>query len=98
MIESFKKSARNSDPMNDIPRYKKKAKRQPRKKTDHKHMYKPCVIKSRIRSDIYEYCTICGKVIIPRTEEEHILNISTINIPVFKTNDYYVKFVDLEDI
>jgi hypothetical protein len=98
MIESFKKSMKSNNSTNDIPKYKKKAKKQPRKKTDHKHIYKPCIIRNPIRSDIYEYCTICGKVIVPRTEDGATPNTSLIDLPVFKTNVYFVKYVDLEDI
>jgi ribosomal protein L33 len=59
----------------EVPKYKKKSKVKPPKKTGHKHTYKPCLIeypeqfylkehdrndKTRLR--FASYCTVCGKV------------------------------------
>lgn len=61
----------------DIPRYKKKAKKKSAAKADHKHRFEPCVFQldeayfSRAygfkvipggRNSIGTYCPICGKV------------------------------------
>lgn len=59
----------------DIPKYKKKSQKKPPKKAKHKHLSEPCVIdvprdwykkeherSGEMKSDIYGYCPICGKV------------------------------------
>lgn len=58
----------------EIPRYKKKSKAKPPKKSKHKHMYEPCVIERPvdwymkehersgvIKAEIGMYCPVCGK-------------------------------------
>lgn len=57
----------------DIPKYKKKSTRRPPKKSKHKHIYKDCLLKSKIAFKyntgerivnlrLGNYCTICGKI------------------------------------
>lgn len=58
----------------NIPKYKKKSTRKPPKKSKHKHIYKDCLLKSKIafkyntgerivdRLHLGNYCTICGKI------------------------------------
>lgn len=66
----------------DIPRHKKKSKRKPPKKANHKHEFSPCVLEFEIpRFDkqhgqvmvkdarIDGYCPICGKIDRPQDWE-----------------------------
>lgn len=46
--------------------YKSKTKKRKTKKSDHKHIYKPCYVKYQTSKDEYihkaEYCVLCNKV------------------------------------
>lgn len=59
----------------DTPKYKKKSKKNPPKKADHKHLHELCVIEypqdwynkehvrsGKLRTVLYRYCPICGKI------------------------------------
>jgi len=50
---------------NEIPKYKKK-KHKTVSKSNHKHIYKPCWIKTRIFDNettlLSTYCIVCGKI------------------------------------
>ena len=46
---------------NDIPKYKKKAKTNTTKKSNHKHTYENCLLIYEGRPYLSQYCTICGK-------------------------------------
>lgn len=57
--------------MDEIPKYRKKAKKNTPKKSKHKHTYEPCVFEYRVdvpwghdntRKIICSYCSICGKI------------------------------------
>ena len=53
---------------NDVPKYKKKAKKNTPKKSDHKHVYEDCVFHFPAESwhpesfTIGSYCPVCGKI------------------------------------
>ena len=59
----------------EIPRYRKKSKAKPPKKSKHKHVYEYCIIErpadwykkehersGEVKAEINTYCPICGKV------------------------------------
>jgi len=56
--------------MDEFPRYRKKTKRHPPAKSDHKHSYTYCVFHERIKTPfgyneefrIGIYCSVCGKI------------------------------------
>lgn len=56
--------------MDEFPRYRKKTKRRPPAKSDHKHSYTYCVFHERIKTPfgyneefrIGTYCPVCGKI------------------------------------
>lgn len=86
------------------PRYKKKKKPAAIKRSNHKHVYKPCLFKytnwNNLKiKDTYggEYCIICGRI------KDHIRgftiggNIINDNIPTFNIDDIFQKYVDLGD-
>ena len=70
-------------PFEEIPRYKKKAKKTPPKKLDHKHVFEECVFESatcrldrahgfqydKPQWSIGTYCPICGKIGTTRKKE-----------------------------
>lgn len=53
---------------NELTRYtgSKKYKRSPKKKSNHKHNYLPCIVESVLNAHLHyglgKYCDICGKV------------------------------------
>ena len=49
--------------MNEIPKYKKKKKKQV-KKSNHKHQYKQCLVYDKKMNTLYlgDYCIICDKI------------------------------------
>lgn len=64
-----------SEFVDDIPKYKKKSKKKPPKKADHKHLCEPCIVltpedwykkeherSGKVQSEFYGYCPICGKI------------------------------------
>lgn len=61
--------------IDEVPRYKKKSKKKPPRKSDHKHVFEPCVLeyprgwfKKQYEQNedrnvaIGSYCPLCGKV------------------------------------
>lgn len=61
--------------IDEVPRYRKRSQKKPPKKSDHKHVFEPCVVeypqdwyvKEHLRSGekkaaISSYCPICGKI------------------------------------
>ena len=57
--------------MDEIPKYRKKAKKNTPKKSKHKHIYEPCVFEYHVdvlwsphatNKSIGSYCRICGKI------------------------------------
>lgn len=57
--------------MDEIPKYRKKAKKNTPKKSKHKHIYEPCVFEYHVsvpwnpqatNKTIGSYCRICGKM------------------------------------
>lgn len=61
--------------IDEVPRYRKKSQKKPPKKSDHKHVFEPCVLeypqdwflKEHLRNGekkaaISSYCPMCGKI------------------------------------
>ncbi len=83
------------------PRYRKKKKPMKIKRSDHKHVYEPCLFKVKKWDNLNvkpfyggSYCIICGRIKDFTIGSEIITNYSA---PTFEIEDMSAKYVDLGD-